>query len=153
MENREWKAGSSSWGTENAGSVEWSLLATLCPTSHKDGVSWYLGIPGVHYCSPPVPSPLLSYCTLSMDCLPWGAPCGNELSEESLSLVMVGNLLWLKQFHGSEWAGSANTAEFFSCHGLTFQIIASSPSCRSPTSVSFLWKAVVVYPRLLSFEN
>lgn len=73
-----------------------------------------------------------------------GVPCRSDLSAESPPLVTLGSLLRLKQFHASEWAGSANTAGFFSCRGLTFHITASSPSWFSPALASFLLKAAVV---------
>lgn len=44
--------------------------------------------------------------------------------QNPLLLIVISYLRWLKQFHGSEWAGSASTVTFFSCHALTFQITA-----------------------------
>lgn len=92
-------------------------------------------------------------CTISMDCSLWAVQCRKNTSTESLTLIMISYLLWLKQFHGSEWAGSANIVIFFSCHALTFQILTKLTFVFPPALASlFLLKAAfVVYSWLPSF--
>lgn len=121
----------------------------FCLASLANGRAWELGLAGV---ARPLalPSPLLLLHSLWL--LLWGVPRRRDLSAGSLPPVKFGGLLWPKQFHGSEWAGSANIATFFSCHRLTFQIIANSPSWFSPVVTLFLLKAAaVVYPQLATF--
>lgn len=153
--SRKWQGPEGShWGSVIMSSVQFTRM--LCWFSRRWSsyvwawVEWLHSASAFPLPSMPLPVPLLSraQCLWTVHFgLYW---IGTIAPTESLPLIRVNYMLWLRQYYGSEWAGSANTVAFFFSSALTFQIVAMLAFFYSKNSLIVLLNAAFVVDSWLS---